>query len=330
MVTIRDVAKRANVSVATVSRVLNNKGYISDQSRKKVKEAMEKLNYRPNAVARTLYSKSSRMLGLIMPDITNPFFPELAKAVEDKAYEHGYTVVFCNTDGDILKEEKYLEVLAQNYIDGIILTTNQSDLPVYDSITIPIVALDRHAKENIPTVVSENEEGANNATTHLIKCGCKFIAHIRGPQSLITSEARVKGFLSATNDSNIKSIIKESAFNIQESEKVATQMMKENPNIDGIFASSDVVAAGVIKAVNNLGLAIPRDIQIVGFDGIPMGQMLTPTLTTVKQPIYDMGALVVELLLKKIEKKEMVQSYYKLPTDLIIGETTKQLEELEQ
>lgn len=330
MVTIKDVAKLANVSVATVSRVLNNKGYISDQSKIKVKEAMEELNYRPNAVARTLYSKSSRMLGLIMPDITNPFFPELAKAVEDKAYEHGYTVVFCNTDGDISKEERYLEVLAQNYIDGIILTTNQSELPVYDSITIPVVALDRHAKENIPTVVSENEEGAEIATNYLIQCGCKYIAHIRGPQSLITSESRVKGFLKATNKSNVKSIVKESGFNIQESVKVTTQMMKDNPNIDGIFASSDVVAAGVIKAVNNLGLAIPNDIQIVGFDGIPMGKMLTPALTTVKQPIYNMGALAVELLLKKIEKREVCQLYYKLPTDLIIGETTKQLEELKK
>src|SRR5699024_687166 len=155
---------------ATVSRVINNNGYVSEQTRKRVNEAIQALNFRPSAVARTLYSKTSKMISLVLPNITNPFFPELAKAVESTAFKNGYTVILCDTDGNVDKEKKYFEVLEQKYIDGMILTTNQGKLPIYESSEIPIVALDRFVNKNIPTVIADNKKGAEIATRHLLDC----------------------------------------------------------------------------------------------------------------------------------------------------------------
>ncbi|WP_152657095.1 LacI family DNA-binding transcriptional regulator [Oceanobacillus sp. CFH 90083] len=322
MTTIKDVAKYANVSVATVSRVINKKGYISEEAKKKVNDAIKSLDYVPNDVARTLYSKSSKMIGLIMPDITNPFFPELAKAVEETAFDHGYTVLFCNTGGSSLKEKSYLEVLEHKYIDGLIVTINQQN-GMYQSIASPMVALDRPIKDGIPTVVSDNLEGAVQATAYLIQAGCHFIAHLRGPKGVKTSDDRAKGFFDTIRQTNLQSAMIETSFDTHEAERATYKLFKEYPQIDGIFASSDVVSAGAIKAVTHLGYQIPQDVQIIGFDGIPIGEMLSPALTTMKQPIYEMGALSVDLLIKQIENQPLDQLFFKLPTELIVRQTTK-------
>lgn len=322
MITIKDVARRANVSPATVSRVINNNGYVSEQTRKRVNEAIQALNFRPSAVARTLYSKTSKMISLVLPNITNPFFPELAKAVESTAFKNGYTVILCDTDGNVDKEKKYFEVLEQKYIDGMILTTNQGKLPIYESSEIPIVALDRFVNKNIPTVIADNKKGAEIATRHLLDCGCSYIAHIRGPEGLLTADERLTGFLQVVKKEKANFVVELSEFDIENAEIITYKLLKDNPQIDGIFASSDVVAAGAIKAVNKLNLNIPRDIQVIGFDGIPFGKFLTPSLTTIGQPIKEMGALAVELLIKQIERKTFDKKYYRLQTKFISGETT--------
>jgi LacI family transcriptional regulator len=329
MTTIRDVAKHAQVSVATVSRVLNQKGYVSKQAEEAVAAAIKELDFRPNAVARTLYNKSSRMIGLILPDITNPFFPELARAVEDIALTYGYTVVLCNADEDIKKERNYLEALKQKYVDGIILTTNQLSFAEVDKVGVPMVALDRIIGDQIPTVVSANKEGAEMATTHLIESGCKFIAHLRGPKGLATADDRLHGFRKVVEKVGIASIVGEADFHFEKSEQVTRDLLDQHPSIDGIFASSDVTAAGAMKAVNRMGKRVPEDIQIIGYDGIPFGEMLVPSLTTIAQPIYEMGATAARLLIKLIEKKPIEGSYFELSTNLIVRETTKRKEEIE-
>lgn len=323
MTTIRDVAKHANVSVATVSRVLNKKGYVSKEALKAVEEAILELEYSPNSVARTLYQKTSQMIGLILPDITNPFFPELARAVEDVALAYGYTVVLCNTDEDINKEKKYIEALKQKYVDGIILTTNQMTFTDYSKLGLPMVALDRFIDNDIPTVVSSNMKGAEEATKYLIDGGCSFIAHLSGPNGLKPSDLRQDGFQKIAKEYGIASIISKADFNLGVAEEATQQMLMKHPTIDGIFASSDVTAAGAMKAAHTLGIKVPDDLQIVGFDGIPLGNMLVPALTTVAQPIYDMGALASRLLIKLIEKKPIDENYYELPTNLLIRKTTK-------
>lgn len=323
MATIKDVAKHANVSVATVSRYLNKKGYVSKEAEQKVKEAIAALNYKPNSVARSLYHKTSKMLGLVIPDITNPFFPELARAVEDVALTYGYTVVICNTDEDIDKEKHYIEALKSKYVDGLIIATHELDEKDYLDLDLPLVMLDRTIGETIPSVRSNNREGAKLGANYLIERGCRFIAHIHGPLTIRTAYDRYLGFKDIVNQDQTRHEIVESAFDIDESKQKTLKLLREYPEIDGIFTSSDVMAAGALKAAQSLGLRVPEDIQIIGFDGIPLGEMLIPSLTTVSQPIYKMGTLASRLLIKQIEKKPLEELHYVLETELKIRETTR-------
>jgi LacI family transcriptional regulator len=192
-----------------------------------------------------------------------------------------------------------------------------------------MVALDRIIGDQIPTVVSANKEGAEMATTHLIESGCKFIAHLRGPKGLATADDRLHGFRKVVEKAGIASIVGEADFHFEKSEQVTKDLLNQHPSIDGIFASSDVTAAGAMKAVNRMGKRVPEDIQIIGYDGIPFGEMLVPSLTTIAQPIYEMGATAARLLIKLIEKKPIEGSYFELSTNLIVRETTKRKEEIE-
>jgi len=323
MVTIRDVAKYANVSVATVSRYLNKKGYVSKETEKAVAEAIKALNYKPNSVARSLYHKQSNMIGLLIPDITNPFFPELARAVEDVSQAYGYTIVICNTDGDAEKEKRYIEALKRKYIDGLILATNELTAEDYISYQLPLVMLDRSIGDKIPSVRSNNYESAKQATELLINRGSQFIAHIRGPRHVQTAEDRYRGFKDAVEENKVAHIVVESGFDLEAAKIVTEQILTDYPMIDGIFASSDVMAAGAMKGIKSLSLSIPNDVQLVGFDGIPLSGMLIPSLTTVAQPIYKMGTLAARLLIKQIEKKPIKDYYYTLDTTLIERETTR-------
>ncbi|WP_078393682.1 LacI family DNA-binding transcriptional regulator [Shouchella patagoniensis] len=323
MTTIKDVAKYANVSVATVSRVLNQKGYVSKEAEKAVTSAIEALNYKPNAIARTLYHKTSGMIGLLVPDIANPFFPELARSIEDIALKKGYTVVLCNTDSELVKEQQYVRALQQKYVDGLILATGTGSYEHYQTLDMPVVALDRFISKDIPTVVSENKNGAKAATMHLIEKGCTFIAHLRGPKGLAPADDRYEGFKEVVEAKGIAHIIVETGFHIEKAEEVVQRLLKQHPTVDGIFASSDVTAAGAMKAAHTLKREIPSEIQIVGFDGILFGDMLVPSLTTVQQPIYEMGVRSVELLVQLIEKKTLLSYWHELPTTLKLRGTTK-------
>ncbi|GEM01087.1 LacI family transcriptional regulator [Halolactibacillus halophilus] len=323
MATIKDVAKHANVSVATVSRYLNKKGYLSKEAEQKVKEAIGALNYKPNSVARSLYHKTSKMLGLVIPDITNPFFPELARAVEDVALTYGYTVVICNTDEDIDKEKHYIEALKSKYVDGLIIATHELSEKDYLDLGIPLVMLDRTIGEAIPSVRSNNREGAKLGTKYLIEQGCQFIAHVRGPLTIKTAYDRYLGFKDVVDQHQTRHEIVESAFDIDESKQKILKILNEYPEIDGIFTSSDVMAVGALKATQSLGLHVPEDIQIIGFDGIPLGEMLIPSLTTISQSIYKMGTLACRLLIKQIEKKPLEELHFVLETELKIRETTR-------
>lgn len=327
MITIRDVAEYAKVSVATVSRVLNNKGQVSEETKRKVRDAIEHLNYRPNLVARTLYKKTSSMIGLILPDITNPFFPALARTVEDQARSYGYTVILCNSDGSPAKEADYIGSLEQKGIDGIIISTTQANADHFKDVHIPIVALDRGLSNEIPTVTSENKNGAREATELLIKSGCQSVVHLQGPRELVTTNDRKKGFLEVVQKVNVEHSVIETEFDIKAAEETAYQILKQQPQIDGIFAGSDSIAIGIIRAAHRLGRRIPEDLQIVGFDGIELGKLFIPSLTTIEQPIYEMGALAVDLLSKQINKQQLDKYLYEFPTKLIIGNTTKKVEE---
>ncbi len=323
MANIRDVAKEAGVSVATVSRFLNKKGYVSAEAGETIKVAIKQLNYTPNLVARSLSTKQTNLIGLIVPDIMNPFFPELARAVEDIALTYDYTVVLCNSDGDVEKEIRYINTLKQNYVAGFIVTTNQLQLDHYQNLDVPVVALDRTIDDEIPVVSSDNKEGARLGTAHLLEQGCEHIVFMRGPDGLGPADDRLAGYLEAIGGKKITSHIIESPFDFGKSEKVAMEFLQEHPEVDGVFASSDVSAAGALKAAHALGLRVPDDLKIVGFDGISLGEMLTPGLTTVAQDIYRMGALVTRMLIKMIEGIALEERDIQVPVKLVKRGTTR-------
>ncbi|PGE69048.1 ribose operon transcriptional repressor RbsR [Bacillus toyonensis] len=323
MITIKDVAKLAGVSVATVSRVLNKNGYVHEDTLKKVERAIEMLDYKPSTVARSLYNKKSRLIGLVVPNIVNPFFPEVARAVEDVAHKQGYTVVLCNSDESLEKEKQYIDVLRQNNVDGFIVATNPQNSINYMNLSVPVVAIDRMFNERIPTVYADNYAGSQDATRLLIDKGCKHIAHIRGPRDVSTANERFEGFVDIITQNNLSYMIAESTFDPVNSARVAMELLEEYPHIDGIVAGNDLIAIGIVKAALQKGMAIPDDLQIIGFDGISLTEMMYPSITTVAQPIYEMGKIATELLLEQMEGNALEEKHYRLPIKIIERNTTK-------
>lgn len=323
MANIRDVAKEANLSVATVSRYLNQKGYVSETSKNRIELAIETLNYTPNAVARSLSTRQTNYIGLIVPDIMNPFFPELARAVEDIALTYGYTVILCNSDENAEKEQHYIESLKKKYIAGFIISTSSLDASHYENLDLPIVALDRMMHTSTPTVSSNNKEGAYLGTTHLIEQGCQHIACLRGPKGVGPADDRLAGFLEAVKGKTIKTTIIDCPFQFGAAEQTTTKILQEFPTIDGIFASSDVSAAGSLKAAYALGINVPEQLQIIGFDNINLSEMMTPGLTTVAQDVYKMGAVSTRILIKMIEGLPIEHKNIEIPVTLIKRGTTR-------
>lgn len=328
MATIRSVAKLAGVSVATVSRVLNQSGYVHMETEKKVLKAIKELNYAPSIVARSLNNKKTNTIGLILPDITNPFFPELARAIEDVMQLYGYTVVLCNSDGSIEKEKEYIEILKQKYIDGIIISSSNFVIDPELFSQIPIVTLDRHVtSNNIPSVEGENYEGAKFATEFLLSTGCKRIAHLQGPNTIRNACERRDGYVDTLKEKGLfdENLVVAADYDIKKATKVTFEMLERDPKIDGIFAGNDLMAIGALKAIQLRGLRVPDDISVIGFDGITLGEMVYPELTTIAQPIYDMGAIAARMLVKLIENIPLESTHYKLDVQLVERSTTRRL-----
>ncbi|KIL40525.1 ribose operon repressor [Gordoniibacillus kamchatkensis] len=329
MATIRDVAKLAGVSVATISRYLNKTGYVNIDTELKIKKAIETLNYEPSSVARGLAGKQTKTIALILPDISNPFFPELARAVEDVASTYGYTVIFCNSDDQGAKERTYIELLKKKYIDGIIFasnTLNKHDAEQINVNGIPIVCLDRAPDNHICSVVrSKNREGARLAVEHLLESGCRKIAHIYGPRDLITAQERMKGYEDAVKSLPwySPSLMVPGNFRIDGGMQATETLLHGHPDIDGIFAGNDLMAIGTLKALHRMQIRVPDQVKVCGFDGIQMAEIMEPELTTVAQPIYEMGAIVSRLLIKKIEGSLDTNEIYELDVTLVPRKSTQ-------
>jgi LacI family transcriptional regulator len=329
MATIRDVAKLAGVSVATVSRVLNQNGYVNEETEKRVRRAIKELNYKPNEVARTLFKKTSKTIGLIVPDISNPFFPELVRAVEDVTNIYDYTVILCNSDEKSEKEKEYIEVLKQKYVDGIILTTNQLEIAEVSELDVPVVVLDRPFNHSFPSVIADNYGGARMATRHLYEIGCRKIAHIQGPPHVVNAVERFNGYRDEMKELGLwdENLIILGNYQLKQAKEAVLQALKEH-EIDGIFAGNDVMAVGALKAVQQLGLRVPEDVAIIGYDGIPLTEMTTPELSTISQPIYEMGVIAARLLMKRIEGKPLEKIHHVLSVQLIQRESTRKGEKV--
>lgn len=328
MATIKDVSKLAGVSVATVSRVLNRSGYVHEETERKVLRAIKELNYTPNFVARSLSNKKTSTIGLMVPDITNPFFPELARAVEDVMQLYGYTTILGNSDDNPQKEKQYIHALNQRYIDGFLLASTALTAEELHALDVPVVVLDRTIASNtIPMVTSKNRAGSREATEFLLSQGCRKIAHLRGPVQLVNANERCQGYLDAVGEMDWfhTGLIGLGNYDMRQATKATLSLLKEYPDVDGIFAGNDTMAIGALRAAQMLGVRIPAELSIVGYDGIAMGEVVYPELTTMAQPIYDMGALAARMLIKMIEKQPLDTRYYELDVQLIKRGTTKEV-----
>lgn len=325
--TIKDVAQEAEVSVATVSRVLNSSGYVNEDTRKKVLDAIKKLDYRPNAVARSLFKKQSKTIALIVPNITNPFFPEVARAIEDVMSSKEYTLILCNSDDQEEKENKYFEVMKQKYVDGVIIVTSTLTPKHIEKNGIPIVAVDRFIDKDIPYVSVDNVEGARKAVRYLQSTGCQKIAHIRGPENLLNAEQRFQGYRLELQNKHLfnEDLVVNGNFNFTTTTEVTKQLLKKHPDIDGIFAGNDYMAVSVVKAALALGKRVPEDLSVIGFDGINLAKLTNPEITTIAQPIYQIGYKAAELLLDLIDGKPIDTYNHELKVTLSVGQTTKQM-----
>jgi len=324
MPTIKDVARKAGVTVTTVSRVLNNRGYISEATRKKVYKAMEELNYQPNELARSLYRKKSYLIGLLIPNVSHPFFAELTSYIEYYAYQEGYKILLCNSEQDNNKEREYINMLKRHQVDAIIIGSHTLEAEQYLNMKLPIVAIDRYYP-NIPYVASDNYKGGLLATKLLIQKGCKKIAHISGPLILNTpANNRYKAFKEVAIQENVEYFVVETKLNrfeIEEYKQIVRDLFKEHPDIDGIFASSDLIAVSVISVAKELNKKIPQDLKIVGYDDINVANLVVPSLTTIRQPIKEIARKAIELVLHQIDGKK-VEKESILPITLIERETT--------
>lgn len=328
-VTIQDVAAMAQVSISTVSRVINDTGYpVRHETRQRVLEAIEALGFRPSPLARGLLGKSTQTIGLIIPDISNPYYPLLSRGVEDVASEHGYAVMFCNTDRSVAKVRRYLEVLREKQADGVIFAggglegEGGSALP--EEMAGRVVLVGRHPWP-FPSVQVDNVGAAFEATSHLIGLGHRRIAFIGGPSSLTTVRDRLKGYRQAMMElgSGVEeSLVREGDFHFDSGYQAAVYLLSGAvERSTAIFASNDRMALGAMAAAIDLGVKVPDQLSIVGFDDTPTARYVRPALTTVSLPSYEMGTSAARLLFK-LMAGEVTQETVWLPTNLVIRQST--------
>ncbi|MEX1377245.1 MAG: LacI family DNA-binding transcriptional regulator [Eubacteriales bacterium] len=322
MATIVDVAERAGVSIATVSRIMNNRGPISDKTRKKVYKAMKELDYKPNEIARALQKKKSQIIGLIVPVIDYAFFSRLTDAIEETCQQNGYKLMLCKSGADEAMEKEMVSMLQGNKVDGILLCSRLGDASIYTEFSLPIISIDREI-EKIPSVTSDNYNGGMMAAKVLIDAGCKNILLFGGDvPEYMPMHLRNNGFYDECKKNGVEYI--EYTLNSEEDlrEEVPADfvdLLKKNPQIDGVFVNGDLIAARLFHVLEKAGIDVLKDLPAVGFDGMEISEIIN--LTTIEQPIWEIGECAVDLLLKKIEGK-MVPERSILPVKLIERKST--------
>jgi len=310
-VTIKDVARESGVNISTVSRALNNSYGVNHQTREHVTAVAARLNYRPNRVARGLVTGRSHSLGLILSDIRNPFFAEVARGAEDAARAGNCDLVLCNSDLDADKQMHYVRSLLEKRIDGILMNSvsalsreQQAQLTASD---VPIVLLNRPASSQLfSTVCANNEAGGAMAAQYLLDLGHRKIAHLTGPKQHGNLSDRTRGFVRTLQAAKraVHPIVRYGKFNFAGGAELTRKLLDAHPDVTAIFAANDVMAFGVLKTALERGLRIPEDLSLIGFDNIEFSGIVHPPLTTIHQPKYEMGQAAVEILLRMARERD--------------------------
>jgi DNA-binding LacI/PurR family transcriptional regulator len=322
MSTIKDVAKKAHVSVATVSRVINQKGYVNIETKQMVLDAVKELNYVPNELARSLFQKKSSIIAVMVPHLTSYYFAELLDIIEDLIVNLDYRIMVCNSHDDPEKESKYLKIFDQYNVDGLILISNTHRIEDYKKLEIPIVEIDHKLSDEIPSVTSNNCQGGRLAAEKLVNGGCKKIIHFRGPSDLMTVRERTEGFKTVLEKNKIHSFSYDLDF-INPSGEEIENVVFSNPDCDGIFCDSDVMAIHAIQALHKAGRKVPEEVQVIGFDDIELAKIFQPGLTTINQSREKIGKYAVKTLMKLIKKEELEQVHRTIDVTLVERDTTK-------
>lgn len=322
-----DVAKLANVSPATVSRVLSQPELVNEETRRKVMEVINRVNYKPHIVARQFRTQETKIILVVVPDITSSFFSKVLRGIEHVAINSGYQVILGDTENDPKRELSYIDLLLQKQADGMVLLTARIDKEKLEDISeqFPVVlACEYMDGLNIPTVSIDNISSARKATEHLISLGHTRIAHITGPMDVILSRDRLKGYRQAmmSYDLEIESaFIQEADFGFASAYDQTLKLLAlENPPT-AVFVFNDEMAIGSIKAAKDQDLNVPKDFAVVGFDNINIASMFEPALTTIEQPKYEIGKKAMEMLLDIIGGKELPKKKYVLSDELRIRES---------
>ena len=325
MATLKDVAKESGLTVSTVSRILNNRGYISDNARQKVAAAMEELNYQPNEVARSLHRKSTNMVGLIVPHIRHPYFAEMISHLENQAYQKGYRILLFNSQKLHEREQEYIDMCTGNQVAGIILCSGTLETKKFSKVNIPIITMERFRDNGTASVECDNRQGGELAAEKLISCGCRNLLQVGNISNQpMPADTRAEGFRSVCERENVSfvevSVQEAQYYNMRYSEMLEDALQKY-PDTDGIFASSDVIAAQALQACRKLHITVPDQMKIIGFDDMQIATITTPQLTTIHQPVREMAEIAVSMLNDAIEGK-MVPRRTVLPVYLVERETT--------
>lgn len=316
-VTIKDIAKVAGVSYATVSRALNDHPEINEETKKKIKEIAKQMGYTPNAVARGLVKKNTNMIALLIPDITNPFYPEVARGVEDFARENGYCVFLCNTNWDEKNEQKYLNILKERRVDGIIIAPVSMD--TYDYISennedIPVVYIGNRMEDSKASyVVIDDFKAGYIATEYFVKLGHTNIAFIGGHDRTTSHIDRINGYKHALMENGLETdinSIKGFSFKKESGYGTFLEMVKNRRVPTAIVAENDIIALGIMEAAEKHGYEIPKDISIIGIDDIEFGSLSKINLTTVAQPKFDIGhksaGILLDLISGSVDSKQVI------------------------
>jgi len=330
-VTIYDVAREASVSMATVSRVVNGNPNVKPSTRRKVLETIERLGYRPNAVARGLASKKTTTVGVIIPDISNIFFAELARGIEDIATMYKYNIILSNSDQNKEKELKLINNMLEKQVDGILFmggNVTEEHVNQFSTTSVPVVlaaAYDETGKT--PSVNIDYEAAAYEATSYLIEAGHEHPAFIYGQEDMkMRNQFKFDGYIKALKDHNVdikEEYIVDSGYSYNAGIQGIDQLMNLSERPTAVFTASDELALGAIHGAQDLGIKIPEELEIIGFNNTRLAKMVRPTLTTIVQPIYDIGAVGMRLLTKYMNKEEVEEEKVILPHRIVKRDSTK-------